>query len=66
MTTVKTLRCKYRKIPIDYFFFMGVLSNWLARLIVAQVLIAWGFESLHTHTESHGSRPCVSLTGKTP
>ena len=28
---------------------MGVLSNWLARLIVAQVLIAWGFESLHTH-----------------
>ena len=30
-------------------FFMGVLSNWLARLIVAQVLIAWGFESLRSH-----------------
>ena len=28
---------------------MGVLSNWLARLIVAQVLIAWGFESLRSH-----------------
>lgn len=28
---------------------LGVLSNWLARLTVNQVLTAWGFESLLSH-----------------
>ena len=28
---------------------MGMLSNWLARLIVAQVVTTWGFESQWAH-----------------
>ena len=28
---------------------MEVLSNWLARLTVNQVLRSWGFESLYFH-----------------
>lgn len=28
---------------------MGMLSNWLARLTVNQVLRSWGFESLLAH-----------------
>ena len=50
---------------------MDRLSNWLARLTVDQVLIAWGFESLPVHHGSIVYRISISVcrtegTGSTP